>query len=347
MKYKIIIILLVIVAAIASSCDRDELFTREHYKAVVAVKSEGGFNVFAQEHDLAKLDANGFSDGFISANIGGSLPTTEPVRLSIVMDDDLLQFYNQRNFGTESYRYAHFLNSDRFSVANMSINIPAGERNGRMNIRVSPGGLSPDSIYLIPFRVDNSTAYELNIDKSTVLYQVQLKNFWSTTRSIPSYNNRGTRYSLPFPDKYVPPATVADDGDVLVGTPSYMTKSVYPVSADEVRFFGGHKTYNSRENQEVAIAQWSVRVKIHDIGKVETGQAVGVTISAWNTSNDGFKVTQMNGDERYPNTFQVVNDGFGKLFKTFLLCYQYTDPTSGSDFLIKEELSIEYVKEVK
>ena len=347
MKCKIIIIMIAILATSASSCNRDELFTREHYKAVVAVKSEGGFNIFAQEHDLSKVDANGFSDGFISANIGGSLPTDNPVRLSIVMDDALLHSYNKRNFGTESYRYAHLIPSDRFSIANMSINIPAGERNGRMNIRIRPTGLSPDSIYLIPFRVDNSSAYELNLEKSTVLYQVHLKNFWSTTRAIPNFNHRGTRYTLPFPEKFIPPATVAEDGDILVGNPSYINKSVYPVSADEIRFFGGDKSYNSKENQEAAIAQWSVRVKINNLLLIESGQAVGVTISAWNSTEQGFKVTQIDGDPKFPNTFQIVNDGFGKFFKTFLLCYKYSLPDSGDEYLIKEELTTEYVKEVK
>ena len=345
MKYKIIITMFAIVAATTSSCNRDELFTREHYKAVIAVKSEGNFNVYAQEHDLAKVDANGFTDGFISANIGGSLPTDHPVKLSIVTDEDLLHSYNQRNFGTEGFRYARFVANNRYEIGNMSINIPAGERNGRMNIRIRPSGLSPDSLYLIPFRVDNCSAYELNIKKSTVLYQVQLKNFWSTTRSIPNYSHRGTRFELPLPDPFVPPITEID-GDRLVGNPSYLNKMVFPVSADEIRLFGGDKSYNSKENQEIAISLWSIRIKIHDTDRMLSGNAVDVTITAWDPSASAFKLTQIDGDVRFPNTFQIVNDGFGKLFKTFLLCYQYEDPVSGRMYLIKEELKTEYVKEV-
>ena len=316
MKYLNICIITVFVVGL-NACNRDELFEREQYKCVVGVLSEGIFNIFAEEHDLAAGDAESYTVGHIAASAGGTLPTTVPITVYLTEDPDLLRSYNDLNFASESYRYACYLPSNRYIIDQSPvIHIPQGERNGRMRILVRAEGLSPDSVYFIPFRVNRVSAYELNSNKSTVLYRVHLKNFWASTRSIPSYNHRGLIYTN------------------STGTPaiSMMVKQMYPVSGDEVRIFPGNTTFQSFEAKD--LGRWAIRLRMDAEGNV--------TISPWSADSDGLMVTQIDGDPDYPNVFTLIDDGFGTVYKTFLLCYTFVNPDTRVTYLVKEELRTEY-----
>jgi len=315
MKYLKIIIMTVLVAAMGA-CNSNEIFEREQYKNVVAVLSEGTFNIFAEEHDLAGGDVEGYTDGFIAASVGGVLVTAQPITLSIVEDESLFHAYNMNNFDTESYRYARRLSEDRYVVEQPFISIPESERGGTMRIRMKVNGLSPDSVYLIPFRVHQCSAHELNQQKSTVLYRIYLKNFWASTTSIPSYNHRGLR---------------TEGTGVPVNT--MMQKAVHPVAGNAVRIFAGNSTFAANEK---SIVQWGIQLTMDANSHV--------TISPWDTSPFGMQVKQVDGDLDYPNIFKLIDDGFGRVFKTFLLCYEYVDPTNNVTYMMKEELRTEYVK---
>lgn len=315
------ICLIIILMVILHACDRDEIFEREQYKHVIALLSEGTFNIFAEEHDPAMANAEGYTEGNIAASCGGSLSTTETVTLKIIEDPDLLKQYNNYSFATESFRYAHYLSTDRYRVDNSTITIKEGERSGRMKVLIRASGLSPDSVYFIPFRVEQCSAYELNSQKSTVLYRVYLKNFWASTKSIPVYSHRGIKLE--------------------VGTTNpvntMMTKKMYPLSGNEVRIFAGNKIIT--EATVSLIERWALRLSINEDGKV--------TINPWSRSHFGIKVTQVDGDPDYPNVFRLVDDGYGKVYKTFLLCYDYIDPDEQVTYRMKEELRIENIVTVK
>ena len=357
MKYKNIIIVFTLFATLLTGCKRDEIFEREHYKQVIALKSEGTFKVFNQDFDLAAIDANGFIDGFISATIGGSLPTDKPVKLTIVEDADLFDEYNQFNFAQQTYAYAKYVPDNRKIINDYSINIPASERTGMMKIRIRPTGLSPDTVFMIPFRVSGVSEYEMNLEKSTVLFRVHLKNQWSSTRSIPQYNHRGLQTRI----------DVVNQAE----TNTVIQKHIHPVAGNAVRIFaGGSQVFdiNSR-NIEKDIAQWAVILTMDDDGNV--------IMTPWNTSPSGMKVKQIyqgcghqycrscnpaavaaldeseqslitdcHFDSRFTNKYAVVDDGWGRLFKTFMLCYEYVNPSNGQKFFMKEELKIEYTPEV-
>ncbi len=331
MKYKNIILIFTLFAMVFSACNRDEVFEREMYKARVALKGDvsGGFNIFEQEHDFDVEDENGWTSGFISANVGGALSTTQPIVLSMGVFDDLLHDYNQTNFGTEDYKYAQFLSKNRYEITNKSITIPAGERGGVMPIKFKLEGLSPDSVYFIPFKVETCSAYELNLDKSTVLYRVQFKNFWSTTKTITEYSHRGYRLATSRLGESPRPQR----------TPTYLNKRVAPASRNEIRLNCGTKAYDAGDDPEVVIPQWSMRIKIGGDGQL--------TIERWDKSNLGVDVTQVDGDEydsldRYLNTYALVDDGFGTLYRTFRLCYDYFDPVDKTEYRMWEELRLEY-----
>ena len=323
MKYlKILIIMIFAVAT--SACNRDEIFEREQYKHVISLMgvNENAFNIFSEEHDPANGDTDGYTDGYIAASVGGTELTTEAITIDMVEDAALLDLYNKNNFAMESYRYAHYLPASRYSIERHVIIIPAGERRGKMKIRLNADGLSPDSAYFIPLRVKKCSAYEVKTSKSTVLYRVHLKNFWaSTTLYNMQYTHRGLRYEL---GSEIPTTTM-------------MTKHLHPLSGNEVRVFAGNTT--AFEQKFELIEAWAIRLAMDDDGNV--------TINPYGKSRFAMDVRQVDGDEDYPNVFKLIDDGWGNIFKTFLLCYEYVDPNSNTAYLMKEELSIEYVKTVK
>ena len=320
MKYLNKLFTITVVIATLSACNRDEIFEREQYKHVVSLisETEGIFNIFSEEHDAsAKGDAEGYTEGYIAASVGGTLLTTQPITLNLAEDASLLELYNNSNYGAESFQNAHYLSEDRYSINEHIINIPAGERTGSMKIRLRADGLSPDSVYFIPLRVVKCSAYELNIPKSAVLYQIHLKNFWASTAAYNfQYNHLGIRYE--------------QGSDVAIS--SMMMKHVHPVSANEVRIFAGIQPFEKRLDR---IEEWAMRLTMDDDGNV--------TITPWGkNSRFALNVTQIDGDEDYPNVFRLIDDGWGNIFKTFLLCYEYVDRSNGVTYRMQEELRIEH-----
>jgi hypothetical protein len=309
MKVKYLIILLIVAGVTISSCNRDELFEREQYKKVFALLSDDNiFNIFAEEHDLELSE----SPGFVSAVCGGSLPTEEDINITIVEDDDLLLQFNRSNFDVDESRYARRLPRERYDISNYNITVPAGERTGLMPLTVRLNGLSPDSVYIVPMRVDKFTAYELNPEKGDVLYRVFLKNYYATNKTTStstavtatSYNYRLKRN----------------------GVNAMGSKYVFPVGGNSVRISAGDITFEAKADL------------IRDISVLLTvDEEKNVTIQPWANLN----ITQVDGDPEYPNTFLIFDDGY-KQYKTFLLRYDYV--YNGTTYQIQEELKFEILE---
>jgi hypothetical protein len=292
-----------LVSVIICSCDRDGLFEREQYKNVFALLSDDGFNIFAEEHDLELSE----SPGFVSAVCGGALPTEKDINITIVEDEDLLLEYNISNFDVDESKYARWLPRDKYDIANYSITVPAGERVGLMGITVRPEGLSPDSTYFIPLRVDRFTAYELNPQKSNILYRVYIKNYYATNKSVPYYSFRGKR-----------------DGVNVMGN-----KQVFPVKGNSVRIMAGDITFESKTD---VINSGAILLTVDEENNVR--------IQPWKD----LQVTQIDDDPDYPNIFYIYDDGYST-YKTFLLRYDYV--YNGTTYSIQEELRLEFKEENK
>ena len=305
-KLKVLLFFIILVF-VGSSCNRDEIFEREQYKVVLALLSDDGFNIFSEELGFANTNV----DGYIAASCGGVLPTANPVKIDIVEDESQLLAYNISNFDTDANRYALYLSKDRYSVDNKSIDIPAGERGGRMKISLNIAGLSPDSVYMIPFRVNTFSAYEFNPNKSNVLYRIYLKNYYASTKDgdgATIYSHRGKRGA----------------------TNTMVQKKVFPTASNEVRIMAGIKDF---QKDEELIDKWSIRLIVGEDNKV--------TIRPWNDSRFGLQVTQIAGDAEFGNEFKIVDDGYNK-YKTFLLRYNYVDPDDGNTYEMKEELRLAF-----
>jgi hypothetical protein len=320
MKYLNILIIAVLVAGV-SSCDRDELFEREQYKNVVALLSEDGYNVFAEEHELGTAETE--TEGWVVASCGGALEIKDAISINLMEDESLLDHYNTGNYDVDEIKYAQYLSKSRYVIENANINIPAGERTGRMKIKIHATGLSPDSLYFIPLRVNTYSAYEFNPEKSDVLYRVILKNFYATQKTATLYNFRGVR-----------------NGANIMGN-----KQVFPVSGNQIRIMAGNLDFEAKidvikngsvllevDNQNnVHITPWN-RINVRQMNAVDDGPG-GIYYDPSPTANT-------NWDINYPNIFKLEDDGFGKTYKTFLLQYKYE--YGGTTYTMKEELRLEY-----
>ncbi len=285
------------------SCDRDQVFEKEQYKNVFALISESD-NVVRKFHNLGEE-----STGYISASLGGTNPTTKDITINLVEDPTLIDKFNLVNFDIDRSKYIQPMPKSKYDIESYQFTIKAGEINGRLPIRIRPDGLSPDSSYFIPLRVETFSSYELNLEKSYVLYRVKTKNWWAISDGTTVYNMRAK-----FKEK---------GSEAEINLPG--TKVMHPISKNEVRIIAGNEKY---EPDEEVFRSSAIVLEIGDDNRV--------TITPF----ADIQVKQINGDKDFPNIFKIENDGF-YTYKTFLLKYEY----KGADntvYEIKEELRMEY-----
>ncbi len=285
-----------------TGCDRDEVFEREQYKNVFALISESD-NVSRKYHKLGEE-----SIGYVAASLGGTNPTTKDIVVTLVEDPSLLDDFNRTNYDTDVSKYGKPLPQDKYDIDSYRFTIPAGEINGRLPIRIRPDGLSPDTAYFISLRVESHSSYEVNPDKSYLLYRVRTKNYWADASGNTNYSMRaklrvaGSASELEMPG----------------------TKVMHPLTKNSVRVMAGNETYESNTN---VFNRFAIVLTIGDDNKV--------TISPYGN----IEVGQVDGDSQFPNTFFIEDDGF-KTYKTFLLRYNYKN--GNTVYEMKEELRMEF-----
>jgi hypothetical protein len=307
-KLKTVTIIAIVAVMMICSCNRDEVFEREQYKNVFALLSDDGFNIFTETHDLRITEAT----GYVSAVCGGALPTGKDINITMVEDESLLLAYNISNYELDESVYARLIPRDKYDIANLNISIPAGERNGLMEIKLRPDGLSPDSTYFIPLRADKFSAYELNPDKSTVLYRVLIKNYYATL-TPQNDKNAGTDYRFQGKRNGI---------NILI------TKQVFPISRNKVRIIAADISFESKAD---LIARTSLLLEIDENNHVH--------ISPYKNVTNGVTVTQIDDDPDFPNIFRIENDGYST-YKTFLLRYDCV--YNGTIYVMQEELRLEF-----
>ena len=87
------------------------------------------------------------------------------------------------------------------------------------------------------------------------------------------------------------------------------------------------------------IPKWAILVTIDNDGKVD--------VEPWDHSHLGIQVKLVNNDnfdglDRYLNTCELVDDGYGNLYRTFRICYDFIDPGNKQEYRLWEELRLEY-----
>jgi hypothetical protein len=306
-KYLNILMILVFLAGTVS-CNDYEIFEREQYKVVFALVSEdeNSSNVFKVVHDLESEE----STGYVAISCGGTNPAAEAVNLTLRQDKSPFNKYNKDNFDMATDKFAKLLPASHFDIDSYNVPISAGARSGRLPIRIRPNGLSPDSIYFIPLKVDEYSAYEFNPSKSDILYRVLIKNRYATQAATTMYNMRGVL------------------GEVgKTGVNQMGVKRMHPISGNSVRITAG-------------------TVQFEEDAALINDKCIVLTVAADNkvsfSTYKNMEVTAVDGDPDFPNIFMIEDDGYSR-YRTFLLCYKYKD--KGTEYLMKEELRYKLSKE--
>lgn len=299
----------VFILCVAVSCNRDEVFEKEQYKNVFALVS-GSDNVSTWFHDLRKSE----SEGYVSVSMGGTNQTKQDLNISLVEDDRLIDAYNLNAFDVNTSKHISHLATTKYSIPGYNLTIPAGEVKASIPVKVNPKGLSPDSTYMIAFRVNTYSAYEVNPAKDYVLYQVRTKNWWSQQGGT-TYNQRGNRLEV---------GSTANPAQV------FGSKRVFPLTDKKVRVLAGTEL-NDKSDVNI-YNRFSIVLTIGN----EVNDSI-VTIAPY---TDVLWMNQIDGDPEFPNRAFVEDDGF-KIYKTLLLCYEYKS-SDGKYYTIKEELRLEF-----
>ncbi len=306
MKLRYIITAAALVSLVA--CNDDEVFEKEQYKNVFGFVSESD-NTNTKVVSLHKEE----SVGYMSLSMGGSNPIKRDVTVNIVEDESLIDAYNSANFDTDVSKYAIHMPKSKYDIVSYKCVIKAGESLGTIPVNIRPEGLSPDSTYFIPVRIDNYDGCEMNPDKGTLLLKVAFKNRWAAST--------GTGYSMLGKRRNVTSTTE-------ISMPG--TKTVHAYGHNSVRVMPGNETFKADKHTLEAKA---MILEIEDT----PDEVKKVTIKPVRD----LKVTQIDGDKFYPNTYAIVDDGFN-VYKMFLLHYYYT--IGNNTYEMKEELRIRYIE---
>ncbi|MDR1859355.1 MAG: DUF1735 domain-containing protein [Bacteroidales bacterium] len=289
------------------ACNEDKIFEKEQYKNVFSLVSDEN-NIYSMVLDLEE-DEN---IGYISASMGGTNPTTEDLVIQLEEAPELLDSYNFSNFDVETGKYYPALPKSKYDIESFTLRIKAGEIGGEIPVRIRPAGLSPDSLYFIPVRVASYNAFELNPDKTSLLFRVRTQNRYAVSDGTSAYAQTMKRK--------------LKSEDFWLTLPA--TKTLYPLSSNSVRINPG------AEAVEAKITEYNKKCIVVEVNDDNT-----VTLKPFKN----IVVTQIDGDPDYPNIFRIVDDGY-KTYKEFLLYYEYWIPGTFANtiYQVKEELRLEF-----
>jgi len=272
------------------ACNPNEIYQDELYKKVICVLSDDD-QVFAIEHDLN----DSVSVGYISISCGGTNHIDKDAVVEIETDSLLLSKYNRLKFDLDSTKFAKKLDNWRFKIPTYSTVLKANSTDSyaKIEIRIKPDGLSPDSVYMIPLRIKSVSQYEINPDKQNVLYRVFLKNDYAQQKVTSYYRMKGTRK------------------EELASIASNITsdKVFYPLSKNKVRTLVGTTAFQQKQASLPEIDESGIILEILE------DHTVNITAC-------GSLDIEMLGDPR-DNRYEVVNGT--QLFHLYYRYWGYSD----------------------
>ncbi len=291
-----------------AACNDHDVFEREQYKNVFAfICNSENIN-----QKMVHLD-NDETTNYVAFSVGGSQPIARQAKINVVEDPTLIDTYNRNTFDLSVGKYAKPLPKANYTIASLQCILNPGDVHGVIPITIRPAGLSPDTTYFIPLRVDSYDAYELNPQKDHILYRIMTKNRWAKSDASSVYTMRSKRKEV--------------GGTTEIAMPG--TKIMMPLSKTTVRIMAGNEAYAA------SMGTFNRAAMILEIA--EDGR---VTIRPFRDLD----VKQIDGDAEFPNKFFYESDGYNT-YKTFLLYYTYRiDKTT---YEVKEELRLQYNKDAE
>jgi|SRR5690554_337566 len=239
MKISLKILIASIVILTLVRCNTDSIYEEEQYKTVVYLLS-GSENIYATSYTLNEEEPV----RYVSVGSGGTKSNEKEITVVFEPNPFMLDRYNSLNYNYQN-EYARLLPADRYDIESYQVTLPANSdyHYARLPVKVRPLGLSPDSIYFIPLKIKSVSNYEVNEDKSDVLFRVAIENDYAE-QLVPTY--------------YAKNGTLTNPITVLSGT-----KLVQPLEKDKVRMFIGNETYGP-STTVADIERLSVVVQINE-----------------------------------------------------------------------------------
>lgn len=289
-----------------SACNNYD-FQQEFYKNEVGLLSKGTMMIYdRQVVDLT--DEN--PTIYVVGNLSGSQNPSKDMPFTVMKSDSLFNRYNKTNFDIDSARFAHFLPEECYDMPEMSGVIKSGERQGRIPIVLKNlTTLSPDSTYLLDFKLDPDHSAPINHKKKHVLIQVFMKNDYASTATNTSYTYRNTVV-----------AVLSEGSNVARKISSSV--QLFPMGPQSVRLLAGDETWKDYKDALEIINERSIVLEVGEKDPRD-GSSHKVTIKPYKT----IEVVQMPAIYEYPNTFRLVEDklpgGRSEFYKEFRLHYKY------------------------
>lgn len=293
---KIITLLCILSLVGFIACNEEDFSAREHYKYVVYLLSENEYNVFSAEYDLEKITEEGEITAYLIVGCGGSLSNPEEFVVELEPDVVLFDKYNRSNFDIDVDKYARLLPESKYQIESNRVVFPAenADQYVKLPIKVRTEGLSPDSIYLIPISIKNTSKYEVNKEKSGVLFRVTMRNDYAEQVNDTYYQLRGT--------------IISEDGN---NTSVSTSKLVRPLTKNSVRLYAGSNTQVITTATVEDIKKYSIILTVDENNQVQ--------ITPYGT----IEIEQLDGGAEWNKYEEAKTYTDTKIVKRFYLYYRY------------------------
>ncbi len=336
------VLTLLFALTILVGCEKPFNFDREYYQNVVYILSDkDDFN----EYERAVVDLNKDEDVvYVTIGVGGSLAPTKDIQVELVQNyDTLTSLWGKKNKSTKDIKYeewskilpAKYYRFDSKYVLRgdtLGVTIPAGKISVQIPVYVKNlSELSPDSTYVLDFKILNASNKNVNKKKNEALIPIFWENNWTSTKVPQSYELYGEQGDVRNPN-----ATKLANERVITSTPTLL-----PLAKNKVRMPAGIENVSkTNDKTELEMIQEnSIVVVINDDNTIDFEQY---------DKDKGLRVEKVEStspfaDQSYNNTYaleSVMSAGNKIYYKTFKLHYRYKKDSKW--IYCKTELKKEY-----
>jgi len=196
MKHSLSILLLAVMGFSLTSCLKDEDF-EDHIYGLTGASGGELITLVGAPFSATRLDYFEHDTTFsvVTVKIASDHANNEDVSVKLVLDNSLIDDYNDEN--ETNYLPAP---AGSYTLGNMEVTIPAGQKEVGLPITLSPSNLA-DDLYALAFRIESSTSSKGVVSKNLgqVVAAVLVKNMWDgeyTNTYVSSLGNGTNHVSL-------------------------------------------------------------------------------------------------------------------------------------------------------
>lgn len=282
------------------------------------------------DKQVAKMSVAGDTIHLV-AGLSGTKSSAQAFRVGIKESDSLFHAFNKSNFDIDKSRFARWLPKECYTLPSMEMQIQPGQFQTKFPIYLKDlHRISPDSIYLLNYKIDSTKTDAYNPRKKEVLLRIYMENEFASTKTNSFYN---------YTSSYV---TTLVLGSNVPKRPTNANQ-VFPLSSNSVRMLAGdenmgeYKTALRRINERSIVVSVGEKTAQNPLARFVTIQPYKARYQPETSSEPPYKTieaVQMPPVDIYDNTYLIntisTPDGRKTHYKEFRLHYKYrlnsTDP---------------------